>query len=607
MYTKAWIDWNKDCTLDPATEEYDLGSGTTTGLTPKSPSITIPATAKDGVVKMRLSTRYSGYATPCSTITYGESEDYLINISSPSTTWDGTSWTPSAPTALYNVTIDGEYNAAGFTCNNLTVNAGKHLTIASGTLTVNGNILLRSDENGTATLVNNAAVNTSIKGNVEQYIPGTRNWYVASPVSNATVPVGYSSYIYREPGDNTGYTAPATAYWKNVSTGAVFTSGLGYIVIPASTGLTISFATGVSGNLNDGDIVIPLTRTSGVTKSGFNLIGNPYPSYVNWDSAEKSNVESTIWYRSKNAGNTAYVFDTYNGESQIGTGNNGEVINANIPPMQGFWVRVKAAGDGSSTTGAVTFRNAMRSHKGSQGLVPDVQLKTPALQTTNQQVLRLQVSNGVNSDETILLFNPNASNELDSYDSYKMTNGNSAIPEIFSVVANENLAINGLNSVASAGALPLGFTTGEQNTFTIKATQFSDFANGLGVFIHDNLLNTEQELTNDNAYSFTSDATTTVSRFLISFKNSSIATGLKSMEANQNIRIKINADRYIVLTCNGIHAGADVAAVYNMLGQKLVSQSISETTILKTKLTPGVYLVSVVLNGVEKTERVIVK
>lgn len=609
MYTKAWIDWNKDCTLDPATEEYNLGSGTTTGLTPISPSITIPATAKDGVVKMRLNTRYSGYATPCSTIGYGESEDYLINISSPTTTWDGSSWTPSTPAALYNVIIDGEYNSAGFTCNNLTANAGKHLTIASGTLVVNGSILLHSDENGTATLVNMSEVNTSIKGNVEQYLPAMRNWYVSSPVSNATVPVGYSSYIYREPGDNIGYTAPATAYWKNISTGETFTPGLGYIVLPATVGLTVSFGTGTTGNLNDGNIVVPLTRTSGAVKAGYNLIGNPYPSYVNWDNVEKANVENTIWYRSKNAGNTAYIFDTYNGESQIGTGNNGDVINGNIPPMQGFWVCVKAAGDGNSTTGAVTFRNTMRSHKGSQGLVPDVQLKTPALQPTNQQVLRLQVSNGVNSDETILLFNPNASNGLDSYDSYKMTNSNSAIPEIFSMVANERLAINGLNSVVTAGVLPLGFTTGERNTFTIKATQYSNFANGLGVFIHDNLLNTERELTNGNEYSFTSDETNTVSRFLILFKNSSETTGLDTKDSAPDIRVTVNADRHIILTCNGKLGNTNVATIYNMLGQKLVSQTISESTItLKAKLTPGVYLVSVAMNGVDgMTKKVVIK
>jgi len=43
--------------------------------------------------------------------------------------------------------------------------------------------------------------------------------------------------------------------------------------------------------------------------------------------------------------------------------------------------------------------------------------KAPTLSNTIQQVLRLQVSNGTNNDEAIIIFNEDASNGYDDYDS----------------------------------------------------------------------------------------------------------------------------------------------------------------------------------------------
>jgi M6 family metalloprotease-like protein len=498
-------------------------------------------------------------------------------------------------TVLNNISILKSGTPAG----KLIVPAGKRLTVNGAFSNDSGatGFVLQSDATGQATFVHNNTVAANVAGSVQQYLTSGRNWYVSSPVSDATstaLSSATSVAYYNEP----------TAAFITLATANPLTPLKGYISASTLTDGSVTF----SGTLNDGAQTTTLTRTSGVTKTGFNLIGNPYPSYVNWDVAERVNMENTLWYRSKNANNTAYVFDTYNGESQIGTGNNGEVVNGNIPPMQAFWVRVMASGNGSSTTGSVTFRNSMRSHKGSQGAVPDVKLKSPTEQSVTQQVLRLQVSNGLNSDETIMLFNPNASNELDNYDSYKMTNGNSLIPEIFSTVAGESLAINGLNSIETGNALPLGFTTGESNTFTIKATQFSNFNNSVGVFIHDNMLNAEQELTKGDVYSFTSDATTTVSRFFVVFKNSSITTGLNRKATLPNVRINTNVSRQIMITCDDGFGKDDRAILYNSLGQKLVSQNLTtSTTILKANLISGVYLVSVRVNGEEKASKVIVK
>ncbi len=140
--------------------------------------------------------------------------------------------------------------------------------------------------------------------------------------------------------------------------------------------------------------------------------------------------------------------------------------------------------------------------------------------TTNtlQQVLHLQVSNGTNTDETIVYFNDNASDGCDVYDSPKMINANSVIPKIYTSVSDEELAINGMNSYTSGTALAVGFRPGKSNTFTMKASEISNFDANTKIILKDNYLSTEQELTVGTPYSFVSDATPTDTRFTLIFK-----------------------------------------------------------------------------------------
>lgn len=88
IYSKVWIDWNKDCDFDDAGEEYNLGSanGVSNGATSLSPlSITVPSNAVLGSVRMRVSSKYNAEATSCETSFDGEVEDYTINITNNTT------------------------------------------------------------------------------------------------------------------------------------------------------------------------------------------------------------------------------------------------------------------------------------------------------------------------------------------------------------------------------------------------------------------------------------------------------------------------------------------------------------------------------------------
>ena len=507
----------------------------------------------------------------------------------------------SSNTTFNNLTID---NTSGVTINsNLTtvggallINSGKVLNVApTKALTVNGTftndagnngLVLQSDANGTATFLDDRTVNTAVGATVQQYLPSVRNWYMSSPVYGATTPSGNTYYKYVEAANN-GIT------WTPVSSGSVFNLMTGYIVKPDAA-TTFAF----SGALNTGVKQITGLTSTATAKTGFNLVGNPYPSYVNWMSATKTNLSTTIWYRTQNSATTpAYVFDTYNETANTGTNNNGvAAVTEMIPPMQAFWVKVNAG-----TTGSLSFDNNMRSHQD----VTTNKFRAPALNAT-QQVLRLQVSNGANSDEAIVLFNTNATDGFDAYDSQKMTNGNASIPEIYTLAGTEKVVINGLNSIATNATIPLGFTTGATNTFCIKASQVSNFDADTKIVLIDNVLQVEQEISDGTPYYFASDVASMDNRFSVVFRSKSSTTDIDKFAEEETIIISQNANNQIVVTCNR-NDQAGVVMVSNAIGQKLYSATIiGITTVITKSFNPGIYLVTVNEGDKYVTKKVII-
>ncbi|MEI6555709.1 MAG: T9SS type A sorting domain-containing protein [Paludibacter sp.] len=497
---------------------------------------------------------------------------------------------PTSSSVLNNLIINnpaGITLAANATAANLTVNPsavlnvgiGKQLTVSTA-LTNDGAINLLSDATGTATILTPASISGSGTSTVQQYLTTGRNWYVSSPVSGATAavfnPAGLSNILYSY--DEThGSSAPWPAITNN-ATGLTVMKG--YVANMASSGV-VTF----SGTLNTGAQEIGLTQTSGQVKNGFNLVGNPYPSYLDWSSITKTNMLTTMWYRTKTSGDV-YTFDTYNASGNIATSNGAKAVTNLIPPMQAFWVHVQT-GFASSTL-SVTNNQRAHADNSSNTFKAKASLET-------QPVLRLQVSNGTNSDQALVYFNATASNGFDSYDSPKLSNESASMPEIYTLAGSEQLVINGVND---ATELALGFTTGEANNFSIKASQFANFASGTQIILRDNLLNYEQDLTLAD-YNFYSDVTANnETRFTVLFKAPSVATGINP-NSNANVWISLANNQIVV---NGASAGTSVA-VYNAVGQKIMS----DMTQLKKSLATGVYMVTVTNAGKSVTQKVIIK
>ncbi len=474
------------------------------------------------------------------------------------------------------------------TLKSIIVAPGAKLTFSSGnTLTATNGITLQSDATGTATLVDNTTnAPQAVTANVQQYVEAGRNWYMSIPLASGASSLlsrGTSVVCYDEPSGT--WIAPAAGTLNKMQ---------GYIQVATSTP-SVTGTTGTvdfTGEVNTGTHSINLSRTAG--KTGFNLVGNPYPSYLDWNAVTKNNVSNTMWYRTKEGG--VYKFYTYVANEGAGVGSPATVTNK-IPPMQAFWVRVNTEG-----TGSIAVDNTMRSHKDVAGNI----MKAPKQAT--QQLLRLQVSNGTNTDETVLYFNANASDTFDQYDAQKRSNDELSVPEIFTQVGTEQLVINGMNQVKYNTEIPIGFSTltaVTNNSMSISANQISNFETGTRIILIDKLNpSVETEFSNGTAYNFSAPVTApTTNRFSLLFRAPGVATGIDNA-TKLNARVFVNIQNQIVI----VAPEKATYSIYNAMGQ-IVNEGITTSNYQTSnyKLNTGVYFVQLSVNDQSEIQKVIIR
>lgn len=461
----------------------------------------------------------------------------------------------------------------------LDINPGKALTV-SGNITNNGTITINSDATGTGSLITEGSVTGDV--NVEMYLTGSndasdptgRHWYFSAPISDATAnvfaPLSVGNY-----NKLWSHTEGNTQYAQITNTGDALTAVKGYVVRPwenSTFTLTGTLNTGNQGANNNCAV------SEGETKAGWNLIGNPYPSAIDWASGTgitRTNVYNTIVFRTGDVGSR--TFNTYNGTGGVGTfgGSNAGII----PAMQGFWVIV----DGSST-GGVEFTNDCRVHN------TQAFYKNNEEETVEHPIIRLnlQAENDENIDANVIYFHAEASDEFDAYDSPKF---DPDIAHLYtSTVEESKLAINGLNNQdITSKTIPLGFKTKEAGLYTITAASIANFELGTTVLLEDTETGDIVELDNNSTYTFTTDGAYTGMRFKVLF---GIHTDVQGIENQEVVNVYgYNKQVYIYTE----RADAEIT-VYDLSG-KQVAQTKATSQLTKLPIAQsGLYIVKVQSN-----------
>ena len=273
-YWKVWIDFNKDNDFEDAGElVYDAGSATSAVRTG---TIAIPANAATGSTRMRVSMKYNGAQTSCETFSYGEVEDYTVNITGASAPSCGvpsslssssvtsSSFTVSWASVSGAVSYDVQVRTGGgaWTTNNTTSTS---LNLTGASASTQYEFQVRANCSGASSAYSSSAFVTTSAAPVVSYCASKGNSVADEWIQRVQV-----GSINNNSGANGGY-----GNFTNLST--TLTKGTAYTITitPAWSGRTYSEAYDVwvdynqDGDFNDaGEQVYSRARSTSTSTSG---------------------------------------------------------------------------------------------------------------------------------------------------------------------------------------------------------------------------------------------------------------------------------------------------------------------------------------------------
>ncbi len=481
---------------------------------------------------------------------------------------------------IQNLTLNS--NATSTLGSQLNITAGASsgvVTIGnSATLTTGGNLVIKSDANGTARIATSAG---SISGNVtvERYISSktVRKFsFIGSAVSGVTISNSWQQNIYIT-GSGTGGTVCSTVNTNGFDAtttntpsmytyAAIKSNGSHYVSVPNtnSTNLTpgYGYAINIRGNRNSSTVTcanqletssptapeaVTLSATGTVTIGDkavslndttihyYTLLANPYPCPISFTSFQGSNgvaIYNNMWTFSP-VGNGNYT--TYSaGTIANGASGYDDTYGDYIASGQAFFVQATQAGSGST----VSFHESNKT----TGIPPN----TNYFGAVNNQLIRLGLYSATNArlDEIVVRYNNNNVSKIYSsaLDATSFSSGNQTLASLkgSTLLAIATRPINGLPD--TVGILAKSKTAG---SFLLNASSIIGFGTGDTILLKDNYLDSTQNLMTNPIYSFnvTSDtASIGQNRFklLVSGTNTLPVTftGVSALLNNASVYVK---------------------------------------------------------------------
>ena len=263
-----WIDYNQDGDFDDAGEQVWTQAATT--ATPVSGSFTVSNTATDGPTRMRVSMKYNGVPTACESFTYGEVEDYTVNISGSGADTQA----PSNPTNLSSsnlteTTVDLSWTAStdnvGVTGYEVFMDGASLGTVAGTTANITGlvantsySFYVRAFDAAGNNSGNSNTVNVTTPSGADTQAPSDPTNLSASNVTDTTADLSWSAST-----DNVGVTG-YEVFMDGSSLGTV--AGTAANITGLLAGTTYSFnvrAFDAAGNNSGLSNTVSVTTTGG--------------------------------------------------------------------------------------------------------------------------------------------------------------------------------------------------------------------------------------------------------------------------------------------------------------------------------------------------------
>ena len=499
---------------------------------------------------------------------------------------------------------------------NITVDSGKSFTIEkTGSVTMSGNFsnsgtfTLNSDSNEFSSII----IGDSVTGNItyNRYVNsvGTNEWdLIGSPVDGQSISsftstnsstLGTSSNIYA-----IGSYDNATNTWTNYTTSTIgssgnFDRGRGYQMASVSGGTGILKFTGTPASTTQTRAIIDNDAANSGAGKRWNLIANPFPSYIHANNnSDSSNNFLTV--------NTDKLHDSYEaiyGYDADGSGYtayNNTSAALRLAPGQAFMV----ASDNTSTDN-VSFTTGMRTIVGGDDLiVGDI------LEDTFELIIKLYEGD-TELDYTKFYFADGLSLGLDpGYDAGNFNQGASLMSRLVEEDEGVGLVINamGLESVNDV-VVPLEINMEAGNNFRISIGTFDIYA-GTNVYLEDNVQGT-MTLLNEQEFELTPENNLSgVGRFFLHLTETTFSID-DEVETNLLNVYKLDRNNFIIVEGLASQANKTRLDLYNLLGKKVLSINLSNHTNSQTisteGLSSGIYVIKLQSSNSLLTKKLIVK
>ncbi len=452
-----------------------------------------------------------------------------------------------------------------------------YLTIPAGkSLVVINELTLESDATGNSSIIDNGTLYYDNTKSAYQTYLSEDTWHlISSPVTNAVSGVYLNIYLK--------YFSETDSTWNYiVPVNYPLTPGKGFAEWAASS-LTGPTTVSYEGTFNTGDVTPPaLTYTPGAgTGDGWNLLGNPYPSAVEWNSNwSRTNVDATVYVYNGSDG------QYYNWNATLGTGTMG---NGEIPPAQGFWVKANAASP------AITIPQSERVHTSKNFY------KSSGV---NPNILNLSVTGNGYGDKLIIGFNNSATTGFDhEFDAYKLP-GRSEAPQMFAVEGDYNLSMDIL-PVKEEVTVPVNFTVNVEGKYTISVDDVESFAAGTEIYLEDLAEGKITDLNKTKVYEFMASPLDEPGRFLIHFE---FKSGIDTPDTDEILSVKIySAEKDVYVAVPAELTGS--IEVYDIMGQLVASKTAISGTLNKITVRDGqgIYIVRMTSPGHIFSNKVFIK
>ena len=341
----------------------------------------------------------------------------------------------------------------------------------------------------------------------------------------------------------------------------------------------------MTGPVNQCDVTVDLQTNS---NSGFNFIGNPYPS----------NIDMSLVTRGSSVGANFSVWDPHQG-----------VFGAYVTQPFNFSYILPAYSSFIATSNSNTNSEIIFHESAKTGAAPSGQLFKTTTSTFGPNAVQLRIlsnNDSISWDRLLLFFDGTATSGKDAQDAKKIANPSL---DFYTIGTDSTKMAIDFRPLVPGHVIPLGLRIDSQKTYSIKVEDY-DVPAGTQLYLKDKFLNNTQPLTQGMSYSFTVNSNPLSqgdTRFELSIGTTN-SIGSISVASDLKMQLVPNpATESVTISIAGATEKTSTVKIMSMVGQQVYGQTISgmEGTINVPvhTLAAGVYIVTVQSGTTVITER----